>query len=373
MKKAFLSFQEEIEKLLDFLASVESEHSLLKGILANIENVEEPLVADAQAIVGNSINRKRFVHCQAVIVLYGALERFVEEAIREYVVESKELCTSYDQLPKAIRDKHTRLSIEYLHRINRRSINKVEDGELQTTISRLNSTIKSQSKFLLNDRAFVLRNENARVRGIQTLLANIGISLALPTLLRMRSFQTGYDKLHRAESTQADNAAVDRVFPNVDNLVSMRNQIAHGVVDLSNLEDVNLLRDRALDLRNFVVVIADLIEMNFVQYCYEKHSMPLASPVAVYNNNVVCIEFPNGQMNRGDVVVLRVADGDFRFSSIQSIEVEKKSVNSITGQKGITLGFKVGFHAIHKDGYRLLDGKVNGLLRNSIFQLMRKS
>lgn len=370
MKKAFLTFQAELHGLLDFLSSVESEDSLLRHILAESDGEESPLFTNAQAIVRSSTNRRRFVHCQAIIVMYGALERFVEDAIREYVVEARKLCTAYEQLPKAIREKHSELSIEYLYRLKEGKVNGVDDEELHSAISRLSSSIQAGPDFLLNDRAFALQNANASVKRIGSLFSNIGITLSLTNLLRMPSYRTGYAELYGNEPERGDDEAVRRNFSKVDALVSMRNQIAHGVVDLDNIEDVDLLRERAMDLKNFVVALSDLMEMHFVQYCCKEHiSTSLAEPVAVYNNEIVCIEFPTGKLSTGDIVAHPVNENDIRFGSIQSIEVDSVSVQSVTGQPGIALGFKIGFHAMDRKGYRLLPQKVNGLLRNSAFQI----
>lgn len=370
MKKAFLTFQTEFDGLLSFLSSMESEDTLLQHILSENFGDADPLVTHAQAIVSNSTNRKRFTHCQAIIVMYGALERFIEDAIREFVVETRKLCTTYDQLPKTIKDKHSELSIEYLNRLKEGKVSGVDDGELHSAISRLNSSIEAQSDFLLNDRAFALRSANASVEKIRNLLSNIGIPLPLATLLQIASYRTGYVKLYGAEPEQGDDSAVKRSFSKVDTLVSMRNQIAHGVVDLDNIEDVDLLRERAMDLRNFVIAVSDLMEMHFVQYCIQDHiSSALSAPIAVYNNEIVCIEFPTGEMNTGDVVVIQVNDNDIRFGSIQSIQVDNVAVQSVIGQPGTALGFKIGFHAINREGYRLLPRKVTGLLRNSVFQI----
>jgi hypothetical protein len=371
MKKAFLTFQAEFDGLLDFLSSVESEDKLLQHILT--ENVDEAdqLVANARTIVRSSTNRKRFVHCQAIIVLYGALERFVEDAIREYVVEARKLCTAYEQLPKAIKDKHSELSIEYLSRLKDGKVSGVQEGELHSAISRLNSSIQEQPDFLLNDKAFVLRNANASLDRIRILLSNIGIPMHLPTLLGMKSYQTGYIELYGMEPEKGDDEAIKRNFSKVDTLVSMRNQIAHGVVDVDNIEDVDLLRERAMDLRNFVIAVSDLMEMYFVKYCAEDHiSSALSKPLAVYDNKIVCIPFSTGEITIGDVVALQVNDNDIRFGSIQSIQVDNVDMESVTGHPGTSLGFKVGFHAIQREGYRLLPHKVSSLLRNSVFEII---
>lgn len=311
------------------------------------------------------------MHCQAIIVLYGALERFVEDAIREYVVEARGLCSTYEQLPKIIQEKHSDLSIEYLNRLKERKVNGVDDGELHNAISRLNSSISAKPGFLLNDRAFALSNANASVDRIRNLLTNVGIPLSLASLLRMSSYRAGYVDLYRSEPEQGDQEAVRRNFSKVDALVSMRNQIAHGVVDVNNIEDINILHERAMDLRNFVVAVSDLMEMYFVQYCCLDHiSIPLAKPVRVYNNEIVCIEFSSGQINTGDVVAFQINDNDVRFGEIQSIQVDDVSTHGVTGQDGIMLGFKIGFHAINREGYRLISPKINGTLRNSQFQLL---
>lgn len=371
MKKAYLTFQAELNGLLNFLTSVESEGDLLKHILSNDDGASHGLVDYAKAIVGSSTNRRRFVHSQAIIVLYGALERFIEDAIREYVVETRKLCTTFEQLPDAIKSKHSDLSIEYLSRLKEGKVNGVEEGELQSAISRLSSSISENPDFMLNDRAFALRNANASVERIRILLSNIGIPLNLASLLRITSYQAGYVDLYGVEPEQGDYEAIKRNFSKVDALVSMRNQIAHGVVDLDNIEDVGILRERAADLNNFVIAVSDIMEMYFVQYCCLDHvSIPLSKPIAVYNNEIVCIQFNSGHMRNGDVVAIKMNDNDVRFGKIQSIQVDNASVQSVAGQDGITLGFKIGFHAIDREGYRLLPRNVEGILRNSIFQLI---
>jgi len=370
MKKAFLTFEAEYQELLDFLSSVESEDNLLQFILAESDGEKSPLVTNAQTIVRSSTNRRRFVHCQAVIVLYGAFERFVEDAIREYVVEARKLCTAYEQLPKAIREKHSELSIEYLYRLKDGKINVVENEELNSAISRLSSSIQAKPDFLLNDRAFALRSANVKVERIKNLLSNIGISLSLTALLRMPSYRAGYKELYSNEPEQGDEAA-KRNFSKVDDLVTMRNQIAHGVVDLDNIEDVDLLRERAVDLRNFVIAVSDLMEMQFVGYCCQEHiSTLLPEPIAVYNNEIVCIDFPAGKLSTGDIVVHPISDKDIRFGSIQSMQVNNVDVQSVKGQPNTSLGFKIGFHALDRGGYRLLSRNVRGLLRNSVFQIV---
>ena len=84
MRDALTSFEAEIDKLGRFLDASDAEDELIAAILRTPEVDRADLDDRLQIIQNNSTMIKRQRYVSSIIVMYGALERFVEEAVAEY-------------------------------------------------------------------------------------------------------------------------------------------------------------------------------------------------------------------------------------------------------------------------------------------------
>lgn len=372
MKRSYSSFVAEFDRLMAFLESVRREDELVNLVLSGTGEKNDPAVEKAREIANNFTNRnarKTFVFSLTIIILCGALEQFVKRSVGEFIQIIQRFCNNFDDLPDAIKDKHSGLSIDYLRHLKGNKVNNVENDEVMEAIQFLNSCIQGGSNFELNASAFTFGPSNMKITRIHEILSNIGVALNLEQLVRTPSFWFGYKSLYSAEPLGNSEATIKSYFLKVDELISLRNKIAHGDIDPVPIEDLELLKERASDLRNFVGAVSDILEAHFIKlFCINRLSMPLNTPIEVYNNSIVCTELESGLLSCGDFIALQRNEGDVRFGKIESIEINGQEVPSVTGKPDLLIGFKVGFHATRNGKYWVLPSKVNDFIRNSSFQ-----
>lgn len=358
MQDSLTKFQFEVAELRKYLKVVEAEATVLGALLD-----ETPLPAAIQKpsldlIRQNATNKKRHVYVGAIIVMYGALERFIENAVSDYLKSCVKTSGAYKNLPKVIQKKHTNQTIEYMNLIKDSKVKEPEGIEI--IVENLLGCIRGNDQYTLNSRAFTIRSANMNLDRIRATLRNTGVDVSNKKLAGSRYYSKYVKDTQGRTVSDIKGVELDTLFNHINELVSIRNDIAHGVSSLDDIEDVELVRGRTDNLDAFIHAIHDCLCENLLRHQIELGKVTRVSgEVVVYNNSIVCFELPEGELSKNDLIIMCSAQNSNvnGWGEIQSIQVDGVDQETVGGEAGKKVGVKVEFHANNGGQFYVLPAK----------------
>ena len=344
MGNALVSFKAEIDKLVRFLDASDAKEGLVAAMLS-CASVERMGLDDTLNVIRNNstiIRRQNYV--SAVIVLYGALERFVEEAVKEYTDELVRIHAEFQELPESLRDRHTRLTIDYLSLLKDGKVRETED--IASVVAILHDCLSGNDCFRLNARAFSVRSSNMNLKRIREIVGNLGVPLPARRVVSTRAYDAFLSGAGGLSAKDMSDNEVKGALDHVDELVRLRNDIAHGVVNLVSIEDNRIVRERAAKLGAFAEALSEiLVGELFSTRISRGQLIPVDGEVQVFGNHVACFSWPGGRLVLGDFLVMRPADpaADLRHGAIASIQIDREDRHEVVGREGLVIGVRVPF------------------------------
>jgi hypothetical protein len=346
MKGSIAAFYSELSRLQEYISRSELEAELLKSIASSGGDFAEDKRELIRKIALGTTNNRRYGYFLAVIIMYGALERLVDEGVQEYLNNILKIGGDISALPILIQDAHVPLSIEQLHLIQ---LGRIPDKtDIPAIIKNLTSDGISGSSRQLNTKAFTLRSGNMTFDRIKSIFKNAGIILDGKRLASTAKFDEEYRKLFGVDLDPDSPTAVDKVPKRIDDLVGLRNLVAHGVIDTDQIEDGDLINQRIGELKTFASALAKIVEQETLLYAASIGKLTALSPlIAVYNNSIVCCELNDGQLAVGNLIVMPSSSPaePIRYGRILSLQVDKVLAEVVQGVLGLKVGMKVDFYA----------------------------
>lgn len=344
MRNALTSFEAEVDKLFRFLDASNSEDDLVTAILGRPELDRADLDASLQVIQRNRTISRRQHYVSSIMVMYGALERFVEEAIGEYSETLVQMHGNFQKLPEKLRERHTTLTIEYLALLKDGKVRETE--EISTIVETLHNCLTDSVPFRLNARAFSLRSSNMKFARIREIMSNLDIQISVRRVVSAPSYAAflseSYDLLVSEMGEREINGALDHI----DELVGLRNDIAHGVTNVESIDDNEIIRERADKLKAFVNALNEIFVCEVLSSRIALEQLvPIQGEVQVFDNHIACFLWPLGRLVPGDHLVMQPGDkaADLRHGPISSIEIDGNDQTYVDGRDGLSIGVCVPF------------------------------
>lgn len=344
MREALTSFEAELDKLLRFLDAADGEDALVTALLARPDTERVDLNDTLKAIQANSTIKRRQGYVSSIIVLYGALERFVEEAVAEYTESLVEIYQEFHKLPAKLRERHTMLTIEYLASLKDGRMRKTED--IDSVIGTLHACLNGTTPFRLNARAFSLRSSNMSFERIQDILGNLDIKLPGKRILLSRTYRSFLEENVGVSPKDMKDGEINATLKHVNELVRIRNDIAHGVASLESFEDNELVRERAGKIQAFVTSLNEILECKLIECRISLGQfIPIQGEIIVYGDHIVCFAWPEDPIALGDILVMQPADNsaDLRHGAVDSIQIDGADQSQAYGREGLMIGVRVPF------------------------------
>ena len=344
MQDALTSFEAELDRLDNFLDAAYAEDNLIRKMLGLPEFDSKLVDGLLKTVQSHSTVIRRHNFISSVIVLYGALERYVEEAVGEYVKQLVEIYQKFENLPNVLQDKHTRLSIDYLASLKHRKTRETED--LHAIVTTLNNCLTGGTSFKLNAGAFCLRSSNMKLGRIREILSNLEISLENKRILSMPTY-TNYLKENVETSVEyMSDREAHAALSYVDELVTLRNHIAHGVINLEEIESKQVIRSRANALRVFASSVNEVMCRELLKCRLERGEfLEIDGRTQTYGDRILCFPLIDGHIARGDILVMQPAEksAELRYGRIETIQIDDKDEAEVYGQCSLTVGVRVDF------------------------------
>lgn len=358
MRSAFVSFQKEVESLASFLEAAENDSEFLPAMRAKALTTKEQKQLDA--ILDASTVRRRFTYAITVVTLYGALERFVEQALHSYLAFLKHICKNYEDLPQEVLKTHLQLSIDYLAL--------VRDGKVRTddsaavVVERLNGCLTGAVDYTFNSHAFTVRSQNVNRESASRLFRNVGIDVSFARLVATKTANDFF-----AANEQQRDEQLRNPFSVVDTITVARNLVAHGVAYIDQIDDVDVLKSYIQEVSAYVASVFEILQQEALLRILDYDlSEKLGTPIAVYDKRIVCLSLETGSISLGDMIAMHndTPNDPMRFSKVLRLEVSKTPQATIVGGPGVQFGMEVSFRASDDREYHLIPTALVAILES---------
>ena len=344
MRDALTSFEAEIDKLGRFLDASDAEDKLVAAILRYREADRADFNDMLQVIQNNHTMIRRQSYVSSIIVMYGALERFVEEAVAEYTEALVQIHREFQQLPEALRERHTRLTIEYLSLLKDGKVRETEG--IATIVDTLHECLKGSTSFRLNARAFSLRSSNMNLTRIREIMGNLEVKVPAWRVVSMPTYTSFLSKFYGLSVTDMKDSEINGALNHIDELVNLRNDIAHGVANLESIEENEIVRERGAKLGAFANAFNEILICEVLsRRIHLGQLVAVQGGVQVFGDHIACFSWPKGRLVRGDYLVMQPGDlaADLRNGPIASIQIDEVDQTEVEGREGLMIGVCVPF------------------------------
>jgi hypothetical protein len=298
---------EEIKKHIEFISLQKDLYNEIKE-KSNMELYSSKL----GKIINSTVQYNSIIIC-----LYGCFEEFIDSIAAEYIRVINELCTSYKDLPKSLRNKHMIKVGDFLSNPQRY---KGYELTVEECIKNIYMSIYSEEERTLNTELLITHGGNLKVDKIYDLFRDLGIK-DLKTEL-----ETKINKVR---------------LKLLDDLIDQRNVISHSwEVDqrfaFIKIKDdiISLLVELGKTLKEILLdKIFLFIEFKEGFECFEK-------PIKVINNRILCINSKKSHLRIGDSILL--CKGNGKKIRVEVLELRVDGVNkSKIEEENIAIGIKV--------------------------------
>ena len=344
MRNALTSFKAELDKLDRFLGATDAEDRLIAVLLRREEVDRADIDGALRVIQDNRTIIRRQSYVSSIIVMYGALERFVEEVVEEYTEALVEICKEFHNLPGTIRERHTQLTIDYLALLKDGRVRETE--EMSSIVATLHDCLNGGVPFRLNARAFSLRSSNMNLKRIRDIMRSLEVELPARRVVSMVAYTAFLSEGYGLSVMDLKESEIEGALDHIDQLVSLRNDIAHGVVNIVSIEEKEIVRERAAKLMAFVTALNEILicELLSIRVAL-KQLVPVQGDVQVFGDHVACFLWPIGRLVPGDCLVMQPGDRalELRHGPITSIEIDRAGQTEVFGREGLMICVCVPF------------------------------
>lgn len=295
--------------------------SLQKELFNQIKNDSRmELYANALKDILNSTVQYNSI----IICLYGCFEEFIDEIALEYISIIDSLCTSYNELPQSIKDKHLYKVGEFLSNPQRY---KGYELSVDDCIKNIYMSINSLENRKLNAELIISYTANLKVEKICDLFKDLGI-------------KNSKCKIDEIEKLNLLNEMVDQ-----RNVIShswkVEQRLAYDKINNETIVVLGTIGEKLVDI---------LLDEVFLFMDGKNMFESFDKPIKVINNNILCINSKNSHLEKGDSIFFHKNNGEKVRLEILGIEIEKKSVDRVE-EENIDIGIKVNKNINEKWDY----------------------
>lgn len=243
---------------------------------------ETPFEMEFQEFIKSSVrnattNSKLFSYNSSIVSLYGYLENFIENLLKEFISCLGNSCANFETLPETIKNGHLDASIDLLRKYQKNRIfSPIEKNKkIKEIINNINNCLHDKKDFKLNDEAFSLHSANFRYDSIHSTFAKVGVKGITRRALDSHDLAQKILDRTGSEDNQDKKLLISLLISELDDLAQRRNEIAHGSL-ISEIESAGLLISRAKLVKSFGQALHDNLTTHFFECIF-----PIASKVSL--------------------------------------------------------------------------------------------
>ena len=281
------------------------------------------------------VEKKLFEYKSITISLYGILEKNVSIWVLEHASSLESTISSYESIPDSIKKKHFNLSVKLISLISEGRHSKYEELDKELVLKKLSNCIADPNNFNLNSEAFTPMSGNLKHSKIVDAFRPLDIDLNE----KLKNDDKFVDFLERNFGKNIINKG-DELYFLIDELVSRRNDIAHGR-DIDNILNITEFDDYMRFLEEYGNAIFRIIEEKEIEYEANFNFTRVENIKGVFKHKILCFEIEDTTLNLGDPIIVKTPSNHYIKKYILGIQVKNKDQNSITTVGKIDVGVEL--------------------------------
>lgn len=311
------NFKKNIDNIREYIKHI----NLVNQVEEENQNIETN--SSIQSFVKHFHNfkteKKLFEYKAIIISLYGLLENTISQWIQEHINNISYIVGDYSTLNKNFKKEHFNRSIKLIDLINEKRYSKFENIPKEDILQRLSQAITNPNNFKLNSEAYIPLSGNLKHIKVVEAFKPLNINLDI--------FE---NTLHRE-------------IIKIDDLVTRRNDIAHGVNIDNAILDTTILQDYINDLETYITSLFKILSAKEVEYAFEHQSkIYIGETTEVFEKGTVCIvKIKDIEIKVGDTLFIEKANKAL-IATILNIQKDDISVESANdGELGLLLNISI--------------------------------
>ena len=350
MFSSLQEFQHRVKYLRDKLDAIVIEDRLISTA---VDSVGENLCAEIEGLLYfyklSRHRKKQYDYVLAIIILYGAFERFVEEIIDEYVGILSSVHPEYSLLPDKVKSGHVQWAFESIKHTKEVERHQVE----RELITRLHSCFDGSPDYDLHSKAFSHHTANVRVEIINEMFSRLDVSSVCKKIVQDVNYKQHLkDTLGFADIEQRK---LVELVGFVDDLADRRNEVEHGGLPTSFLS-IDDLRGMANELDKFVATLVSVLRKKCLTMCTEYVATKMGHTIDCFGANVVCFTLPSGvELSRGQHLIAVSDNQAVDCGEVLEIQIDNVPHDHVSRSEDVDVGVQVGMRVKKSYAYFLID------------------
>lgn len=334
MVSAIATFEKDYTELIEFI----SRSSDIDKLFSRLKCMGCPKIKEEAIIeeyLRNRTAQKSYIYKLFIIILYGALEQYVEDVIKEYTSSCCDICSEYENLPEKIKNEHSKLAISLAGKL---SYSKYSHIKIEDIVRALNQGLNDNIAVVVPE-SFLQNGGNYRHEEICRMFHNLDIDI--------NSCLHQYEPLaSNLLSKYNDDKHSDLFYNNrINRVVTERNTIAHGGHQGINLLDITEMLETAEDVRSYVLTLNNLLTDSKNELLYNfKQTVEFDSDELYKNDSVIIPELNGVSISIGDKIIAKRSGKvypQYNLHSIKNIQIDGRDVKFVSCNRIREIGIKL--------------------------------
>ncbi|MEI5908354.1 MAE_28990/MAE_18760 family HEPN-like nuclease [Bacillus spongiae] len=349
LKYSLIELNKGLEKIMVYIEGMKNHRELLLDIREHKKAsgiINDPLIIKTQEILISHLqpDNKIFEYSSVIINLYGLLENYIENLIKEYLDYLSGCIPKYNNLPDAIKNNHYELSAGL---INNLSLPKYKDKiTKEIIINNLYScgNCKGLKEYKINNDAFTQHTYNFKEQSINEFFKSVGLA-------NITSLMKG--NIVFREYLESEGIEIENAFHILNDLAERRNRISHGSEE-NDILDLDELYRYANYIKEFTNSLNTVLIEQALPFIIRNgdNIVKIGNPIARITDKIIGINIDNVKLSQGDTILFEKPEGKFGFGVVQSLQINNEEYEEVepNGEE-----FQVGvcFDSKVKDTYTL--------------------
>lgn len=334
-----------IEEVRRFLAIAEREIDAVRQLLG----MNPPLqgaVSSWLLDVSTFRSSRKYDYACAVVLLYGALERFIEDATEEYLGNLSRGTERYSSLPERLRASHFSQVVLHLQRTRDARYDGISSA--RDLVSALAGCLQDDIPYSLIAESMMLHTANFRPPVVDEFLGRAGIESSSRRAVASDPFASYLSATGRSVPDDRPESVLDLV----NDLVVRRNEVSHG--DMSNTLAPSELGPYCDLVEAYCKGLSSVLDDSLLGELVRFYGVDHGVPIAVYNHNIVCVHSKGEVITIGSKLALERTDGSWYSTNVKKIQIDGKEVSLSPQGRDVAIGLEIEGRC--KDTYRVVTG-----------------
>ncbi len=331
--KIFLKRMNEIEKNLElvnykgkFLIEIKkNKDTELKEVKEYIRLVEETY---------NSVMEYNAL----IISIYGCLENFIDDLLKEYLMYLEKIHAKYENLPSKMKEVHVKNIGDFLQNSQRFS----KELDVTQVIRKLYSCF-SDGKYNLNYEFILRHGGNLKIDKICELFNNVGIENLREKIWKSEEFieyfkeENQFENYGKAEEFIKKKNDKNALFVILEDLIERRNIVAHSWGDEQRVSLEEIKNKILKFIKVLCYILYNIVLFHYIRELLRNDKLEKCEveKIKIYKNEILCFTGIERNFKKNDFIyitsnkeekILKIENIRCKDRDYDNVDIEKKCV-----------------------------------------------